>query len=95
MSNVDFEIGEGNPAAVGFDSTLRSTAIWLTWTSILAPRFAALKDIGNDAEDLHFYGGQYGIVTEKPSPGWQFTLLDSTFEGQTLQRSASMKLASR
>ena len=43
---------------------------------------AALKDVGNEAEDLHFYGGDYGIVTIKPSPGWQFTLLDSTFEGQ-------------
>ncbi len=42
----------------------------------------ALKDVGNEAEDLHFYGGDYGIVTIKPSPGWQFTLLDSTFEGQ-------------
>src|SRR5262249_42860108 len=24
----------------------------------------------------------FGIITQKPSPGWQFTLLDSTFEGQ-------------
>jgi sugar lactone lactonase YvrE len=44
---------------------------------------AALKDIGNEAEDLHFHGGQYGIVTERPSPGWQFTLIDSSFEGQS------------
>ena len=29
-----------------------------------------------------FYGGRYGILTEKPSPAWQFTLIDSTFEGQ-------------
>ena len=43
---------------------------------------AALNDIGNEAEDLHFYGGRYGILTRKPSPAWQFTLLDSTFEGQ-------------
>ena len=43
---------------------------------------AALKDIGNVGEDLHFHGGQYGIVTQRPSPGWQFTLIDSSFEGQ-------------
>ena len=41
-----------------------------------------MKDVGNEAEDLQFYGGRFGIVTEKPSPGWQFTLLDSSFEGQ-------------
>jgi sugar lactone lactonase YvrE len=44
---------------------------------------AALKDIGNEGEDLHFHGGQFGIVTERPSPGWQFTLIDSSFEGQS------------
>jgi hypothetical protein len=43
---------------------------------------AGLHDIGNEAEDLHFYGGRYGILTRKPSPAWQFTLIDSTFEGQ-------------
>jgi hypothetical protein len=40
------------------------------------------RRFGNEAEDLHFYGGRYGILTEKTSPAWQFTLIDSTFEGQ-------------
>jgi Pectate lyase superfamily protein len=31
---------------------------------------------------VHFYGGKYGIWTRKPSPGWQFTVIDATFEGQ-------------
>ncbi|RYG43832.1 gluconolaconase, partial [bacterium] len=44
---------------------------------------AAIHDIGNEADDLRFFGGEYGIVTRTPSPGWQFTLLDSHFEGQT------------
>src|SRR5208283_714783 len=43
---------------------------------------AALTEIGNEAEDLHFYGGRYGILTDKTSPAWQFTLIDSSFEGQ-------------
>ncbi len=38
--------------------------------------------MGNEAEDLHFHGGRYGILTEKTSPAWQFTLIDSSFEGQ-------------
>jgi hypothetical protein len=43
---------------------------------------AGLYQVGNEAEDLNFYGGRYGILTEKTSPAWQFTLIDSTFDGQ-------------
>ena len=43
---------------------------------------AALTEVGNEAEDLHFYGGRYGILTDKTSPAWQFTLIDSEFQGQ-------------
>ena len=43
---------------------------------------AGVYQVGNEAEDLHFYGGRYGILTEKTSPAWQFTLIDSAFEGQ-------------
>ena len=52
-----------------------------TWISIWL-RSCGLTQIGNEAEDLHFYGGRYGILTEKTSPAWQFTLIDSVFEGQ-------------
>ena len=34
------------------------------------------------AEDLHFRGGEYGILTKKTAPSWPFVLLDSSFEGQ-------------
>jgi len=43
---------------------------------------AALTEVGNEGEDLHFFGGRYGILTDKTSPAWQYTLIDSTFEGQ-------------
>ncbi len=82
MSNVDFEIGSGNPAAVGIRFHVAQHCYLAHMDFHIGSGQAALKDIGNEAEDLHFYGGDYGIVTQKPSPGWQFTLLDSTFEGQ-------------
>jgi hypothetical protein len=44
---------------------------------------AGIHDGGNVALDLHFFGGKYAIWTRKPSPGWQFTVIDSTFEGQS------------
>jgi len=44
--------------------------------------FAGVHEVANEAEDLHFHGGQFGIMARKPSPAWQFTLIDSTFDGQ-------------
>jgi hypothetical protein len=82
MSNVDFEIGEGNPAAVGIRFHIAQHCFLTHINFRIGSGLAALKDVGNEAEDLHFFGGQFGIITSKPSPGWQFTLLDSTFEGQ-------------
>jgi hypothetical protein len=83
MSNVDFEIGKGNSAAVAIRFHVAQHCYLAHIDFWIGSGLAALKDIGNEAEDLHFHGGQYGIVTEKPSPGWQFTLIDSTFDGQS------------
>lgn len=88
MSNIDFEIGEGNPGAVGIRFHVAQHCFLTHMDFHIGSGMAALRDIGNEAEDLHFYGGEYGIITGRPSPGWQFTLLDSTFDGQ---RKAAIK----
>jgi sugar lactone lactonase YvrE len=82
MSNIDFEIGDGNPGAVGIRFHVAQHCFLTHMDFRIGSGMAALEAIGNEAEDLHFFGGQYGIVTGRPSPGWQFTLLDSSFEGQ-------------
>ena len=82
MSNVDFEMGEGNPAAVGIRFHAAQHCFLTHMEFRIGSGLAGLHDVGNEAEDLHFVGGQYGIMTRKPSPGWQFTLLDSSFDGQ-------------
>lgn len=82
MSNVDFDIEEGNPAAVAIRFHIAQHCFLTHMDFHLKSGLAALKDVGNEVEDLHFYGGDYGIITGKPSPGWQFTLLDSTFQDQ-------------
>ena len=84
MSNIDFEIQEGNPAAIGIRFHVAQHCYLAHMNFHIGSGLAGLHDVGNEAEDLHFYGGQYGIMTRKPSPGWQFTLLDSTFEGQSV-----------
>jgi sugar lactone lactonase YvrE len=83
MSNIDFDIQDGNPAAIGIRFHVAQHCYLAHMDFHIGSGLAALHDVGNEAEDLHFYGGQYGIMTRKPSPGWQFTLLDSTFDGQT------------
>jgi len=83
MSNIDFEIQEGNPAAVGARLRVAQHSYLAHMDFHIGSGLAGLHDVGNEAEDLHFFGGQYGIMTRKPSPGWQFTLLDSTFDGQS------------
>jgi hypothetical protein len=82
MSNIDIEIGEGNPAAVAVRFHVAQHSLLSHMDFHIGSGLAGLYQVGNEAEDLHFYGGRYGILTEKTSPAWQFTLIDSTFEGQ-------------
>ncbi len=82
MSNIDFEIGDGNPAAIAIRFHVAQHAYLTHMDFHTGSGLAALTQIGNEAEDLHFYGGRYGILTEKTSPAWQFTLIDSVFDGQ-------------
>ncbi|MFP5391864.1 MAG: glycosyl hydrolase family 28-related protein [Gammaproteobacteria bacterium] len=82
MSNVDIEIGEGNPAAAGVRLRTAQHSFLSHMDFRIGSGFAGVYNVGNQSHDLHFYGGRYGIVSEKTSPAWQFTLMDSTFDGQ-------------
>jgi hypothetical protein len=82
MSNIDFEIGDGNPSAVAIRFHVAQHAYLSHMAFHTGSGLAALTQIGNYAQDLHFYGGRYGILSEKTSPAWQFTLVDSVFQGQ-------------
>jgi hypothetical protein len=82
LSNVDIEIGAGNPAAAGVRFRMAQHAFLSHMDFHLGSAFAGVYQAGNIMENVHFHGGRYGIVTEKTSPAWQFTLIDSTFDGQ-------------
>ena len=82
MSNVDFEIGAGNAGATAIRFHAAQHAYLSHMDFHIGSGLAGLYHVANEAEDLHFYGGRYGILAEKPSPAWQFTLLDSSFDGQ-------------
>jgi hypothetical protein len=82
MGNIDIAIGPGNEgtAAIRFHAAQHAYLQHMDFD--LGTAFAGVYMVGNYGADLHFRGGRYGIVTEKPSPAWSFTLVDSTFEGQ-------------
>ena len=82
LSNVDLEIGEGNAGAVGVRFRVAQHAFLTHMDFHIGSGLAGVYQAGNEAEDLRFYGGRYGILTEKTSPAWQFTLIDSSFQGQ-------------
>lgn len=82
MSNVDFAIGAGNPAAAAIRFHAAQHAFVSHMRFDLGSGLAGLYQVGNIGQDLHFRGGRYGILTEKPSPAWPFALIDATFEGQ-------------
>lgn len=82
MSNIDFKIGEGNPAATAIRFHAAQHAYLSHMSFDIGSGLAGLYQVANEAEDLHFKGGRYGILAEKTSPAWGFVLLDSTFEGQ-------------
>ena len=82
ISNIDIEIQDGNPGAVGIRAHYAQHCFLAHMDFHIGSGLAGIHDGGNVAQDLHFYGGQYAIWTRKPSPGWQFTIIDATFEGQ-------------
>ena len=82
MLNIDFEIGQGNQAAIAVRFHVAQHGYLAHMDFQTGSGLAALTQIGNVGLDLHFHGGRYGILTEKTSPAWQFTLIDSSFEGQ-------------
>ena len=82
MSNVDFEIGPRNAGAVAIRFHAAQHAFLSHIDFSIGSGFAGIHEVANEAEDLHFHGGRFGIMARKPSPAWQFTLIDSTFDGQ-------------
>lgn len=82
MSNIDIEIRDGNPAAVGVRSHFAQHGFLSHMDFHIGQGRAGVEEVGNESSDLRFYGGEFGITTHKPSPSWPFVLLDAVFEGQ-------------
>ncbi len=82
LANFDVEIERGNPGAVAVRARYAQHCFLAHMDFHLGPALAAIHEGGNVVEDVHFFGGAHAILTSKPSPGWQLTLIDCSFEGQ-------------
>ncbi len=82
ISNVNFEIGPGNPAAIAVRFHVAQHSFLEHMRFEVGSGRAALEDVGNGATDLQIEGGEYGIISVRTAPGWQFLLMDSSLTGQ-------------
>jgi hypothetical protein len=82
MSNVDIKIEDGNPQAVALRTHYAQHSFIAHVDIYVGSGKAGMFEVGNEMEDVRFFGGDYGIYTTKASPGWQFMMIDTYFEGQ-------------
>ena len=88
ISNIDFEIQDGNPAAIAIRSHFAQHCYLAHINFNIGNGRAGVEKVGNEIDDCRFIGGDYGIITTKPSPSWPFLMIDTFFEGQ---RKAAIK----
>ncbi len=82
INNIDFAIGDGNAAAIAIRFHVAQHSFLSHMRISVGQGRAGLEDVGNQASDLEITGGEYGIVSVRTSPMWQFLLMDSSIHGQ-------------
>lgn len=82
FSNINLRIEKGNPMAIGLRTHYAQHGV-LNHVDIHAgDALACLLDVGNEMENVRFFGGQYGITSGPTSPSWPMAIADVYFEGQ-------------
>ncbi|MDR2810381.1 MAG: gluconolaconase [Tannerellaceae bacterium] len=82
LSNINIRIEKGNPQAVGVRSHFAQHSFINHCVFYTGDGKAGIYDVGNEVENLKFYGGDYGITSGRTSPGWPMMMVDTYFEGQ-------------
>lgn len=82
MANVDFRIGKGNAGAIAVRFRVAQHGFLRHMDFHLGSGLAGIFQAGNEVESLRFFGGRYGILTEKTSPAWPSAVIDTEFHGQ-------------
>jgi hypothetical protein len=98
ISNINFRIEKGNPKAIALRTHFAQHSFVNHCNFYTGYGYAGIYDLGNEIENLKFYGGEYGISTSRTSPGWPMMMIDIYFEGQrkaaVLSRNTGMTIVS-
>lgn len=82
ISNIDMRIENGNPKAIALRTHFAQHGFVSHCDMNIGNGMAGIYDVGNEMEDVRFFGGEYGITTSRTSPGWPMMMVDLYFEGQ-------------
>ena len=82
ISNINLKINDGNPHAVALRTHFAQHSFVENMVIDAGNGKAGLYDVGNEMDNVAFYGGEYGIYTTKTSPSWPMMMIDTYFEGQ-------------
>ncbi|MBV5315984.1 MAG: hypothetical protein JZU47_21980 [Prolixibacteraceae bacterium] len=82
ISNINFEIGVGNPAAIAVRYHVSQVCVLENIDFNIGNGLGGIEEMGNIIENCTFRGGSWGIKTNASPPDWQCMVLDCTFEQQ-------------
>ena len=83
LVNVDLEVGAGNPGAVGVRFGGAQMFVLQDVDIRMGDGYAGIDHNANLIQRVNVSGGRVGLLAYAASPGWQTTIIDSTFSGQT------------
>jgi len=82
ISNINLRIEDGNPVAVGLRTHYAQHGFVSHMVINIGKGRAGISEVGNELENVKFYGGDYGIMAGQTSPSWPVAMIDTWFEGQ-------------
>ncbi len=82
ISNINFEIGNGNSAAIAVRYHVAQVCALENIDFNIGNGRGAVEEMGNIIEKCTFRGGQWGIKTNASPPDWQCMVLDCSFDQQ-------------
>jgi hypothetical protein len=82
ISNIDMRIEDGNPLAVALRTHYAQHGFVSHMVINTGKGKAGISEVGNEMENVKFYGGDYGIIAGQTSPSWPMMTVDTYFEGQ-------------
>lgn len=82
LSNINLKIEKGNPSAIALRTHFAQHGFISHCNIYTGEGKAGIFDVGNEMEDVKFFGGEFGVLTTGTSPGWPMMMVDTYFEGQ-------------